>query len=153
MQYTSSICCQTVHYPVMYCKCASFLQYKSSIIAALWQHILPCQYMLQFRKGYFEQIRHSLAFIDSCSSLKIDWLYVGYHLTCEFFIHKVTTPLPLKGSNIFNIQPIYMLSSWPLSMDECVMCHTCRISNQFRSFHFVAIFRKVAQKTRGYNIS
>ena len=38
---------------VMYCKCASFLQYKSSIIAALFQHILLCQYMLQFREGNY----------------------------------------------------------------------------------------------------
>ena len=33
-----------------------FLQYNSSIIAALWQHILPCQYMLQFRKGPINEI-------------------------------------------------------------------------------------------------
>ena len=64
LQYTSSICCQTVHYPVMYCKCASFLQYKSSIIAALWQHILPCQYMLQFRKGKLHWILNFIWVID-----------------------------------------------------------------------------------------
>lgn len=39
-----------------------------------------------------------------------------------------------------------MFSSWPLSMDECIKCHTCRISNQFSSFHIVAFLGRWHRK-------